>query len=165
MVVKYSQRRQPLRIYLAFMGSVFCRRLGLFFFILFTCQPANKGTANWVQKETYLFRLYFNLTFMTNFIASQIPIDFTSQALTRGPIAVDTFFMMGGLLVSYTFMRDMNRNNENFNLLSFYFHRYIRFIYYILRFSFSFVFVSSSSYLLLESLRSICFTLDFLPLC
>ncbi len=49
------------------------------------------------------------------------------QAFTRGSISVDTFFMMSGLLISYSLLREFERNQGRFNVLSFYLHRYIRY--------------------------------------
>nr|CAH7737193.1 unnamed protein product [Callosobruchus chinensis] len=42
-----------------------------------------------------------------------------------GVFAVDTFFCLSGLLLTYTFMKTVNKLNK-FNLLSFYLHRYLR---------------------------------------
>ncbi|PSN39087.1 hypothetical protein C0J52_07351 [Blattella germanica] len=46
--------------------------------------------------------------------------------LTNGTLAVDTFFYLSGLLVSYIFLKEMNKKNSSFNIFSYYFHRYIR---------------------------------------
>ncbi|VEN46804.1 unnamed protein product [Callosobruchus maculatus] len=42
-----------------------------------------------------------------------------------GVFAVDTFFCLSGLLLTYTFMKAVNKLNK-FNLLQFYLHRYLR---------------------------------------
>jgi len=42
-------------------------------------------------------------------------------------MAVDTFIMLGGFLVSYTLLRELNRNDGRFNPFSLYLHRFIRF--------------------------------------
>jgi len=54
-------------------------------------------------------------------------MDWNGQAFTRGGMAVDTFFVMGGLLVSLSLLRELKRNNGRFNVYSFYFHRFLRF--------------------------------------
>lgn len=62
----------------------------------------------------------------------QFLIDYSSQGITRGAMAVDTFFLMGGLLVSHSLLRELKRNNGHLNLFSFYIHRFLRFISRIL---------------------------------
>ena len=57
----------------------------------------------------------------------QMLMDWNGQAFTRGGMAVDTFFVMGGLLVSLSLLRELKRNNGRFNVFSFYFHRFLRF--------------------------------------
>lgn len=42
-------------------------------------------------------------------------------------IAVDTFFVMSGLLVAYSLMKELDRNNGRFNIVLFYLHRYLRY--------------------------------------
>lgn len=41
-------------------------------------------------------------------------------------IAVDTFFVMSALLVTYSLMRELDRNKGRFNVALFYLHRYLR---------------------------------------
>lgn len=41
-------------------------------------------------------------------------------------IAVDNFFLMSGLLVAYSQLRKLDRNQGAFNLRTFYLHRYFR---------------------------------------
>ncbi|XP_057379360.1 nose resistant to fluoxetine protein 6-like [Daphnia carinata] len=48
------------------------------------------------------------------------------QGLANGLFAVDSFFLMSGLLVAFTQMRQLDQNNGFFNIKRFYFHRYIR---------------------------------------
>lgn len=56
-------------------------------------------------------------------------IDYSSQGITRGAMAVDTFFLMGGLLVSHSLLRELKRNNgQHLNLFSFYIRRFLRFL-------------------------------------
>lgn len=45
--------------------------------------------------------------------------------MVSAPLAVDTFFVVGGLLVSYGYLRATN-SGKKVNILVFYFHRYIR---------------------------------------
>lgn len=49
-----------------------------------------------------------------------------AQGLANGLFAVDSFFLMSGLLVAFTKMRQLDQNNGFFNIKRFYFHRYIR---------------------------------------
>ncbi|XP_046631169.1 nose resistant to fluoxetine protein 6-like isoform X3 [Daphnia pulicaria] len=48
------------------------------------------------------------------------------QGLANGLFMVDTFFLISGLLVAFTQLRQLDNNNGFFNLKRFYFHRYIR---------------------------------------
>ncbi|XP_063234468.1 nose resistant to fluoxetine protein 6-like [Bacillus rossius redtenbacheri] len=45
--------------------------------------------------------------------------------LVNGTLSTDSFFLIGGVLLAYIFMRD-RKKNQPFNLLTFYLHRYIR---------------------------------------
>jgi peptidoglycan/LPS O-acetylase OafA/YrhL len=49
------------------------------------------------------------------------------QFITNGLFAVDTFFLLSGLLVAFTQLRQLDQNNGVFNLKRFYLHRYIRY--------------------------------------
>ncbi|KAI9551729.1 hypothetical protein GHT06_022065 [Daphnia sinensis] len=49
-----------------------------------------------------------------------------AQGLANGLFAVDSFFLMSGLLVAFTQMRQLDQNNGFFNIKRFYFHRYVR---------------------------------------
>ena len=49
----------------------------------------------------------------------------------QGPtqtVSVDTFLLLSGLLVAYTLLRDLDRNEGKFNVFLFYLNRYIRYI-------------------------------------
>lgn len=46
--------------------------------------------------------------------------------VTMATVAVDTFFLMSGLLVSYLLLRELDRNKGRFNVILFYVHRYLR---------------------------------------
>ncbi|XP_033222905.1 nose resistant to fluoxetine protein 6-like isoform X3 [Belonocnema kinseyi] len=48
-----------------------------------------------------------------------------SLYIRMGLFAVDTFFALSGLLVTYSFLKDMSTGRK-FNIFKFYFHRYIR---------------------------------------
>uniref|UniRef100_A0A0P5Y8E9 Nose resistant to fluoxetine protein n=1 Tax=Daphnia magna TaxID=35525 RepID=A0A0P5Y8E9_9CRUS len=48
------------------------------------------------------------------------------QSITNGLFTVDTFFLMSGLLVAFTQMRQLDRNGGFFNIRRFYGHRYMR---------------------------------------
>ncbi|XP_060604940.1 nose resistant to fluoxetine protein 6-like isoform X2 [Ruditapes philippinarum] len=53
---------------------------------------------------------------------------FTFQAISNATVAVDTFFVLSGLLVSYLSLREMERRGSalKFNWIMFYFHRFWR---------------------------------------
>ena len=51
---------------------------------------------------------------------------FTFQAIGNAYFAVDSFFVLSGLLVAYLSMRQMKRKNGRFPFLSYYLHRYLR---------------------------------------
>lgn len=48
------------------------------------------------------------------------------HAVLNATIAVDTFFLMSALLVTYSLMRELDRNKGRFNVGLFYLHRYLR---------------------------------------
>ena len=49
-----------------------------------------------------------------------------NQFLTNGSIFVDAFFLMSGLLVCLSLLRQLDRNKGSFNVFRYYFHRYFR---------------------------------------
>ena len=51
---------------------------------------------------------------------------FSFQAIGNGFFAVDTFFLLSGLLVAYLSMCQMKRKNGRFPFLAYYLHRYLR---------------------------------------
>ncbi|XP_043199421.1 nose resistant to fluoxetine protein 6-like [Amphibalanus amphitrite] len=63
------------------------------------------------QNITKLLSFFGNLGFLT---------------ITDATVSVDTFFLLSGLLVSYSVMRSLDKTNGKFNILMFYVHRYIR---------------------------------------
>ncbi|XP_060069287.1 nose resistant to fluoxetine protein 6-like [Ylistrum balloti] len=50
----------------------------------------------------------------------------TFQAIMNALVSVDTFFALSGLLVSYLFMREMDKTKGKMNWAMFYFHRFWR---------------------------------------
>lgn len=58
---------------------------------------------------------------MTKFAAKPL-----NQVFNNNYVSVDTFFLMSGLLVSYTLLRDLDRSGGRFNVSRFYLHRYFR---------------------------------------
>ena len=46
--------------------------------------------------------------------------------MANASVTVDTFFLMSGLLVAMSLLRQLDRNRGKFNLFRFYLHRYIR---------------------------------------
>ncbi|PSN39089.1 hypothetical protein C0J52_07349 [Blattella germanica] len=46
--------------------------------------------------------------------------------ITNATVSVDTFFFLGGLLVCYLFLKQMDKEKAKFNIALYYFHRYIR---------------------------------------
>ena len=51
---------------------------------------------------------------------------FSFQPIGNGFFAVDTFFLLSGLLVAYLSMRQMKRKKGRFPFLTYYLHRYLR---------------------------------------
>ena len=49
-----------------------------------------------------------------------------AQFLSNGSIFVEAFFLMSGLLVCLSLMRQLDRSKGSFNVLRYYLHRYIR---------------------------------------
>lgn len=48
------------------------------------------------------------------------------QSIANGTVAVDTFFLMSGLLVSFLLLRELDRAKGKFNIGLYYLHRYLR---------------------------------------
>ncbi|XP_046631188.1 nose resistant to fluoxetine protein 6-like isoform X2 [Daphnia pulicaria] len=59
-------------------------------------------------------------------MAVEKTLQLSYQFITNGLFAVDTFFLLSGLLVAFTQLRQLDQNNGVFNLKRFYLHRYIR---------------------------------------
>jgi peptidoglycan/LPS O-acetylase OafA/YrhL len=49
-----------------------------------------------------------------------------TQGVGNGTVSVDTFLLIGGLLVSYLLLKELERNKGKFNVTLFYLHRYLR---------------------------------------
>lgn len=48
------------------------------------------------------------------------------QPITNGSVAVDTFFLISGLLVSFLLLRELDNNKGKFNIGFYFLHRYLR---------------------------------------
>lgn len=48
------------------------------------------------------------------------------RAILNGYLSVDSFFIMGGCLLSYLTLKEMDRTNGWLNVPMFYIHRYVR---------------------------------------
>ena len=74
--------------------------------------------------HTHLFSL---ITGVDNFTHLRSTLSrFSFQSIGNGFFAVDTFFVLSGLLVAYLSMRQMKRKNGRFPFLTYYLHRYLR---------------------------------------
>ncbi|XP_075209807.1 nose resistant to fluoxetine protein 6-like [Lycorma delicatula] len=51
--------------------------------------------------------------------------DWSRAFVTNGFVCVDTFFVMSGMLLSYTFLKKINKE-KSFDIVKFYLHRYMR---------------------------------------
>lgn len=49
-----------------------------------------------------------------------------AQGIANATISVDTFLVIGGILVCYLMLKELDRNKGRFNIFLFYLHRYIR---------------------------------------
>lgn len=50
------------------------------------------------------------------------------QVITNASVAVDTFLLMSGLLVSYGLIKQLDDNKGRFNPIKLYLHRYLRLV-------------------------------------
>ncbi|PRD27959.1 UNVERIFIED_CONTAM: nrf-6 [Trichonephila clavipes] len=64
------------------------------------------------------------------------------QVLLQAPFSVDSFFLLGGFLLTYLFLKEADRKNGKINWLKFYVHRYWRLTpaYMVVVFFYIFVF-------------------------
>ncbi|GBM54713.1 Nose resistant to fluoxetine protein 6 [Araneus ventricosus] len=67
-----------------------------------------------------------NLFFMNPGSTQQAPKDFLTQILANGTFAVDTFYLISGILVAFVTLKGLEKTNGKLPLLYFYFHRYFR---------------------------------------
>ena len=82
-------------------------------------------TMFWViLAHTHFLALETGLDNITHLIS--IMSRFSFQPLCNAFFAVDTFFVMSGLLVTYLSMRQMKRKKGRFPFLTYYLHRYLR---------------------------------------
>ncbi len=82
-------------------------------------------TMFWViLAHTHFLALETDLDNITHLISTMSRFSF--QPLCNAFFAVDTFFVMSGLLVTYLSMRQMKRKKGRFPFLTYYLHRYLR---------------------------------------
>lgn len=64
------------------------------------------------------------------------------------PLAVDTFLFISGMLLGYTFLKTMKKPKARFNLLTYYIHRYLRYLRfdYVISFQFWWAYLCSVPY-------------------
>ena len=74
--------------------------------------------------HTHLFSLITGIDNITHLRSTLSRFSF--QPIGNGFFAVDTFFLLSGLLVAYLSMRQMKRKNGRFPFLTYYLHRYLR---------------------------------------
>lgn len=65
-----------------------------------------------------------NEIFIILFFFKQEPFKLENQWIVNGFVTVDTFFLISGLLVAFSVLRDLDQ--DRFSLKSFYLHRLIR---------------------------------------
>ncbi len=65
--------------------------------------------------------IYKNPTYYLDFVKNWLYL-----TLYGGSAAVDSFFVMSGLLVAYILLKEMDKNEGKFNAVYYYVHRYIR---------------------------------------
>ncbi len=73
--------------------------------------------------HTWNFNFYF--THNLNSIKDDA-MSWWFQGIALGTVAVDSFLVMSGLLVSYLLLKELDRNQGKINVFMFYLHRYLR---------------------------------------
>lgn len=71
------------------------------------------------------YRFGLEVPFTNLLIIPKRASDPTSMAIASAPLSVDTFFLIGGMVNCYAFMR-AQAGRRTFNLLMYYVHRYVR---------------------------------------
>ncbi|XP_065898109.1 nose resistant to fluoxetine protein 6-like [Dysidea avara] len=104
--------------------------------IMATFQPPNAITSIngvrvismfWViLGHTFLWALSFQATDNTLYTIHTVPQKFTFQPISNSFLAVDSFFMLSGLLLSYLGIKEIQSRKGKFPYLVFYFHRLLR---------------------------------------
>ncbi|KAF8786363.1 Nose resistant to fluoxetine protein 6 like protein [Argiope bruennichi] len=67
-----------------------------------------------------------NLFFVNPGFTQETSKDFLSQIFANGAFAVDTFYLISGVLVTFVTLKGLEKTNGKLPLLYFYFHRYFR---------------------------------------
>ncbi|XP_054707716.1 nose resistant to fluoxetine protein 6-like isoform X2 [Uloborus diversus] len=75
--------------------------------------------------HTYSFATQ-NVYFQNPGVAFQAPKGFVAQVFANGTLAVDTFYLISGVLVAYVVLKGLEKTSGKLPLLWFYFHRYFR---------------------------------------
>ena len=104
--------------------------------IMATHQPANAITSIngirvismfWViLGHTFLLEILYGVVANIQELFEKVPKRFLFQAVDNAFLAVDGFFVLSGLLVSYLSIREMDRRQGKFPFISFYVHRLLR---------------------------------------
>ena len=82
------------------------------------------------QFKAIFFKNYYTFFNVNINITHQKFLHWTMQVPNQ-TVAVDTFFLLSGLLVAYSLLRELDRNKGKFNVFLFYIHRYLRFILFV----------------------------------
>ncbi|XP_066999846.2 nose resistant to fluoxetine protein 6 [Anabrus simplex] len=82
-------------------------------------------TIAWVVLgHRYLAGLTVPSSNLRSYVQDSLP-DWKYLIISNSQLAVDTFFMMGGLLLVYVFLKQVHKTNS-FNIVQYYVHRYVR---------------------------------------
>ena len=77
-----------------------------------------------ILAHTHLWGFFFSSN-ISSFVRNEVS-RLSYRAVSSGIFAVDSFFLMSGLLVTYLTLRHMDRRNGKFPLLPYYIHRLLR---------------------------------------
>ncbi len=70
--------------------------------------------------NSFLSKIYNNPKYFVDWLKSWLYL-----TIYEGTAAVDTFFVMSGLLVTYVLLKEMGKNRGRFNVVYYYVHRYV----------------------------------------
>ena len=86
--------------------------------------------------HTLVFEMAYGVVANIQELVEEVPNRFLFQAVDNASFAVDSFFILSGLLVSYLSIREMERCQGKFPFISFYLHRLLRLspAYYLVMF-------------------------------